>query len=203
MRSACRACGTCASLATNVWNCRAAVLTPPMETLRRIVYLIFRPQAEWDLIADEKTSVDAAAAPLHPAAGAARADRDDDRDEDCSTASGIRCTATSCPPSRYSRPARRRISASIGSIFALAAIFALLAPMFGSPRDYRRLAQGRDVRDGPRDARRRDAADAGDGDRRARGLVPHAVPAVARRAPRAERAGRRRRPSSSAFRSCC
>ena len=30
----------------------------PMETLRRIVYLIFRPTAEWDRIAAETTSVD-------------------------------------------------------------------------------------------------------------------------------------------------
>ena len=30
-----------------------------METLRRIVYLVFRPTAEWDAIAAEKTSVDA------------------------------------------------------------------------------------------------------------------------------------------------
>ena len=33
--------------------------------------------------------------------------------------------------------------------------------------------------------------------------LPHAVPVLARRATRAARAGRRREPSSSAFRSCC
>ncbi len=43
----------------NSVNRAGTVPASNMETLRRIVYLVFRPTAEWDVIAKEKTSVDA------------------------------------------------------------------------------------------------------------------------------------------------
>jgi len=106
-----------------------------MEALRRIVYLIFRPAAEWDLIAAEKTSVDlllrryilplSLLAPVATVVGMKNFDRDWD------------------PLHGYLVPAEQIVAAgvatffaTIGSIFLLAAIFALLAPMFGAPRNY-------------------------------------------------------------------
>lgn len=106
-----------------------------METLRRIVYLVFRPTAEWNLIADEKTSVDALLrhyilplallAPIATVVGMKTFDRDWD------------------PVHGYLVPAEQILGAGIatffaivGSIFVLAAIFALIAPMFGGTRDY-------------------------------------------------------------------
>jgi hypothetical protein len=106
-----------------------------METLRRIVYLTFRPTAEWDLIAAEQTSVDALLrryilplallAPVATVIGMKTFDRDWD------------------PLHGYLVPAEQIFAAgtatffgTVGTIFALAAIFALLAPMFGAPRDY-------------------------------------------------------------------
>ncbi len=106
-----------------------------METLRRIVYLIFRPKAEWDRIAEEKTSIDtllrryilplALLAPIATTIGMRTFDREWD------------------PVHGYLVPADQIFTAgvatyfaTIGSIFALAAIFVLLAPMFGSPRNY-------------------------------------------------------------------
>jgi hypothetical protein len=106
-----------------------------METLRRIVYLIFRPAAEWDAIASEKTSVDvllrryilplALLAPVASVIGMKTFDRDWD------------------PVHGYLVPADQILAAgvatyfaTVGSILMLAAIFALLAPMFGGLRDY-------------------------------------------------------------------
>ena len=106
-----------------------------METLRRIVYLIFRPTAEWDRIAAETTSVDlllrryilplSLLAPVATVIGMKTFDRDWD------------------PLHGYLVPAEQIFAAgattffaTVGSIFLLAAIFALLAPMFGAPRDY-------------------------------------------------------------------
>lgn len=107
-----------------------------MHTLRRIVYLIFRPWAEWDLIAAETTSVDlllrrfilplSALAPIATVIGMTTFDRAWD------------------PAHGYQVPAEQILAAgaatffaSVGSIFVLAGIFALIAPMFGSRRDYR------------------------------------------------------------------
>lgn len=106
-----------------------------METLRRIVYLIFRPTAEWDLIAGEQTTVDtlirayivplALLAPIATAIGMKTFDREWD------------------PVHGFLVPADQIFAASaatffaiVGSIFALAAIFALIAPLFGAARDY-------------------------------------------------------------------
>ena len=106
-----------------------------METLRRIVYLIFRPTAEWDLIAREQTSVDALLrsyilplallAPIATVIGMKTFDREWD------------------PAHGYLVPADQILAAGaatffaiVGSIFVLAAIFAIIAPMFGATRDY-------------------------------------------------------------------
>ena len=106
-----------------------------METLRRIVNLIFRPTAEWDLIAGEVTSVDALLrhyilplallAPVATVIGMKTFDRAWD------------------PLHGYLVPAEQILGAGVatffaivGSIFALAAIFALIVPMFGGTRDY-------------------------------------------------------------------
>jgi hypothetical protein len=106
-----------------------------METLRRIVYLFFRPAAEWDLIAAEKTSVDALLrcyilplallAPVATVVGMKYFDREWD------------------PVHGYLVPADQVYAtgattyfAIVGSILVLAAIFALVVPMFGGTRDY-------------------------------------------------------------------
>ena len=106
-----------------------------METLRRIVYLIFRPKAEWDLIARESTSVDellrryilplAALAPIATMIGMKTFDRDWD------------------PVHGFLVPSEQIFAAGattffsiVGSIFVLAGIFVLIAPMFGSTRNF-------------------------------------------------------------------
>jgi hypothetical protein len=106
-----------------------------METLRRIVYLVFRPKAEWDLIAAERTSVDALLrhyllplallAPIATVIGMMTFDRDWD------------------PAHGYLVPADHILGAGtatffgiVGSVVVLAAIFVVIAPMFGVARDY-------------------------------------------------------------------
>ena len=106
-----------------------------METLRRIVYLVFRPQAEWDLIAEEKTSVDellrryilplALLAPIATMIGMKLFDRDWDP-----------VHGYLVPPEQIFAAGAATYFGIVGSILALAGIFALLAPMFGSTRDY-------------------------------------------------------------------
>jgi len=122
-------------IAGAVGNRRLAHTESLMETLRRIVYLIIRPTAEWDLIAGEKTSVDALLrhyilplalfAPVATVIGMKTFDRTWD------------------PVHGYSVPADQILAAgtatyftTIGSIFVLAAIFFAIAPMFGARRDY-------------------------------------------------------------------
>jgi len=106
-----------------------------METLRRIVYLVVRPAAEWDAIAGEKTSVDALLrhyilplallAPIATVIGMKTFDRAWD------------------PVHGFLVPAEQILAAgattyfaTVGSILVLAAIFTSIAPMFGAPRDY-------------------------------------------------------------------
>lgn len=103
--------------------------------LRRIYYLIARPRAEWERIAAETTTVDAllrryilplaALAPIATMIGMRNFNREWD------------------PIHGYLVPAESILSsgattyfATIGSIFALAGIFTLLAPMFGCTRDF-------------------------------------------------------------------
>ena len=112
-----------------------APVAAPMQTLRRIVYLIFRPTAEWDAIATEKTLVDALLrsyilplallAPIATVIGMKTFDREWD------------------PVHGYLVPADQIFAtgattffAIVGSIFLLAAIFVLIVPMFGGARDY-------------------------------------------------------------------
>ena len=106
-----------------------------MQRLRRIVFLILRPTAEWDLIAKESTSVDALLrsyilplallAPVATVIGMKAFDRD------------------WSPTQGYLVPADRIFLAGattyfsiVGSILVLAGIFALIAPLFGATRDY-------------------------------------------------------------------
>jgi hypothetical protein len=106
-----------------------------METLRRIVYVIFRPKAEWDRIAEETTTVDlllrayiqplALLTPIATMIGMEVFDRDWD------------------PVYGYVVPSEQIFAtvattyfAIVGTILVLAAIFALIAPMFGGTRDY-------------------------------------------------------------------
>ena len=106
-----------------------------METLRRIVYLVFRPKAEWDLIAEETTSVDALLrgyilplallAPIATMIGMKIFDREWDP-----------LQGFLVPPDEIFAAGATTFFAIVASIFALAAIFALIAPMFGSARDY-------------------------------------------------------------------
>ncbi len=106
-----------------------------METLRRIVYLVFRPTAEWDRIAAEETSVDALLrgyilplallAPIATVIGMKTFDRDWDP-----------VHGFLVPPDQIFGAGAATYFAIIGSIFALAAIFVLIAPMFGGARDF-------------------------------------------------------------------
>ena len=106
-----------------------------METLRRIVYLIFRPKREWDLIAEESASVDlllrayilplALPTPVATMIGMKVFDRDWDP-----------VHGYLVPPDRILAAGATTYFAIIGSILALAAIFSLIAPMFGGTRDY-------------------------------------------------------------------
>jgi hypothetical protein len=106
-----------------------------VETLRRIVFLIFRPKAEWERIAAEETSVDALLrgyilplallAPVATVIGMELFDRNWD------------------PMHGYLVPSGEIFAAGattffgiVGSIFALAAIFTLLVPMFGGARNF-------------------------------------------------------------------
>jgi hypothetical protein len=108
----------------------------PVEKIRRIVYLIVRPRAEWDRIAQETTSIDALLRgyvlplallpPIATIIGMSTFDRSWD------------------PLHGYSVPSEEIFAAGaatyfaiVGSIFALAAIFVLIAPMFRVARDFR------------------------------------------------------------------
>jgi hypothetical protein len=106
-----------------------------VDTLRRIFYLIFRPATEWERIAVEKTSVDqllrrvilplSLLAPVATVIGMKTFDRDWDP-----------LHGYLVPPEQIFAAGATTYFASIASIFVLAAIFVLLAPMFGAPRDY-------------------------------------------------------------------
>ncbi len=108
---------------------------PAMETLRRIVFLTFRPKSEWDLIAREQTSVDALLrryilplallAPIATVIGMKTFDRE------WSPLHGYQV-----PSEAIFAAGAATYFATIGSIFALAAIFVIIAPMFGGSRDY-------------------------------------------------------------------
>ncbi|MEO8306110.1 MAG: Yip1 family protein [Betaproteobacteria bacterium] len=106
-----------------------------MEILRRIVYLVFRPAAEWDLIAREPATVGALLqryilplallAPIATVIGMKTFDRDWDP-----------VHGYLVPPDQIVATGVTTYCAIIGSILALAAIFTLILPLFGGVRDY-------------------------------------------------------------------
>ena len=106
-----------------------------MEVLRRIVYLVFRPDAEWALIASEPTTVDvllrryilplSGLTPIATFIGMQVFDRSWDVDH-----------GYLVPPDQVLNAALTSFFGIIASIFALAAIMALIAPMYQCKRDY-------------------------------------------------------------------
>lgn len=107
-----------------------------METLDRIVRIVLHPRTEWELIASEETSIDALLrryivplsllAPVATSIGMRVFDSTWDYDR------GYRV-----PVADIFSAAATTLFASIASVFALAGIFVLLAPFYGSTRDYR------------------------------------------------------------------
>lgn len=103
--------------------------------LRRIYYLIVRPRAEWERIAAETTSVDAllrryilplaALAPIASTIGMRNFGREWDP-----------VHGYLVPPEGIFAASATTYFATVASIFALAGIFMLLAPMFGCRRDF-------------------------------------------------------------------
>ncbi|MBL0290412.1 MAG: YIP1 family protein [Betaproteobacteria bacterium] len=107
-----------------------------MSTLRRFASLVLRPSAEWQAIAAEPITVDALLlrvilpfALLAPIATVIGMNVFDARWDPLQ--------GYLVPPEQIFAAAATTFFAVIGSIFGLAAIFVLLAPMFGSSRDYR------------------------------------------------------------------
>lgn len=106
-----------------------------MEALRRITYLLFRPGAEWALIAREPSSVDvilrryilplSALTPIATFIGMNVFDRAWDADQ-----------GYLVPPDQIFNAAATTFFGIIASIFALAAIMTLIAPMYQCKRDY-------------------------------------------------------------------
>jgi hypothetical protein len=106
-----------------------------METLRRIVYLIFRPSQEWDAIASEKTTIDvllrryilplSLLAPIATVIGMLEFD-----------ASWDPLHGYLVPSDQIFAAGATTFFASVATLFALAAIFVVLGPLYGSSRDY-------------------------------------------------------------------
>jgi len=104
-------------------------------TVQRIVHLLFHPQDEWDSIAREPISVDtlirryilplSILAPIATVIGMKTFDRDWDP-----------MAGYLVPPESIYSAGATTLFGTILSIFALAAIFKLIAPMYGSSRDY-------------------------------------------------------------------
>jgi hypothetical protein len=106
-----------------------------VDTLRRIARLLSRPRGEWERIAAEETTFDALLRrPILPLAAPAAV----------STWIGMHVFDRAWDPLHgYLVPADQIFAASattyfasVGSILALAGIFALVTPMFGRPRDF-------------------------------------------------------------------
>lgn len=106
-----------------------------MDAVRRIVQLLARPQDEWEAIAREPVSVDtlirryilplSLLAPISTVVGMKTFDRG------WNPAAGYLV-----PPEAIYSAGATTLFATIASIFVLAAIFKLIAPMYGSSRDY-------------------------------------------------------------------
>jgi hypothetical protein len=103
--------------------------------LRRILSLIVTPQEEWDTIAQEAISVDRLIAryilPLSLLAPAASVIGMNVFDAEWSPSAGYLV-----PDDQIYAAGATTLIATILSIFALAGIFRLIAPMYGSSRDY-------------------------------------------------------------------
>jgi len=106
-----------------------------MGSLDRIVHLLTRPQDEWDSIAREPLDVNhlvkryilplSILAPVATGVGMKTFDRSWDP-----------VAGYQVPPEAIYSAAATTLFGTILSIFALAAIFKLIAPMYGSSRDY-------------------------------------------------------------------
>lgn len=107
-----------------------------MNALRRVAGIVLHPNAEWDRIATEETSVDVLIrhfilpltmlAPVATFIGIKFFDASWDED-----------LGFLVPPQDAFAAAATTLVASVASVFALAGIFVLLAPLYGSSRDYR------------------------------------------------------------------
>ncbi len=107
----------------------------PVEALRRIYRVVFRPRLEWDRIAQEDTTYGtlirryiiplALLAPIATVTGMSVFDAAWDAGQ------GYRV-----PPQAILGAGTATLLASILSMFALAGIFVLIAPMYGSSRNY-------------------------------------------------------------------
>jgi hypothetical protein len=108
-----------------------------MPALHRIVGIVVRPRAEWDLIAREESTVDdllrryilplSLLAPVATMIGMKYFDAAWDED-----------LGYMVPTQEIFTAAATTLFATIVSVFALAGIFVLIAPMYGSSRDYRK-----------------------------------------------------------------
>ncbi len=107
-----------------------------MDAWHRIVGIVFHPNAEWDRIATENTTIDvlirhfivplAMLAPIATFIGIRFFDASWDED-----------LGFLVPPQDAFAAAATTLFATVASVFALAGIFVLLAPLYGSTRDYR------------------------------------------------------------------
>jgi Yip1 domain len=111
----------------------AAILVPVI--LRRIYLLLFYPRAEWDEIAHETilvgTLVRSYILPLSLIPPLATVIGMKTFDASWNPAAGYQV-----PPDEIYAAGMATLFGSIGSIFLLAAIFRLIAPMYGSSRDF-------------------------------------------------------------------
>ena len=108
-----------------------------MPSLHRIVGIVVRPKAEWELIAHEESTVDdllrryilplSLLAPIATMIGMEFFDAAWDED-----------LGYLVPSHEILSASATTLFATIVSVFALAGIFVLIAPMYGSSRDYRK-----------------------------------------------------------------
>lgn len=111
-----------------------------MTTWQRIAGIVLRPGDEWEAIAREDTSVDeltrryivplSLLAPVATVIGMKFFDREWDAD-----------AGYLVPADQILAAGATTLLTSIASVFALAGIFVLLAPLYGSSRDYRKALE--------------------------------------------------------------
>lgn len=113
-----------------------SILNRVTRTLRRLVVLVLSPAEAWEAIAREPTSIDEITrrtiVPLSLLAPAATVIGMKTFDASWDPAHGYLV-----PPEAIYAAGATTLFATIGSIFLLAAIFVLIAPMYGSTRNYR------------------------------------------------------------------